>query len=120
MTSNRKTLSLRLPKQEDGTADEAKAIITYGIAHLLSLRATYNRGMVILAPHILYKRHDEPYVDAVVVERDGSKPSEVKLGTFKLSGLRGLAMTSEPFAPFGEFDPNAPRYAEGVIARVGS
>lgn len=100
--------------------DEAKTVVVHGIAHLLCVRATYNRGMVILAPQILYKRHDEPYLDAVMIERDGVKPVEVKLGTFKLSGLHGLAITSEPFAPFGAFDASDVRYAEGVIARVDS
>lgn len=120
MNPNRKTLSLRVPKQEGRPVEEANNVVAYGIANLLCVRATYNRGMVILAPQILYKRHDEPYLDAVVVERDGAKPPELKLGTFKLSGLRGLTITSEPFAPFDGLVVGDVRYAEGVIAQVGN
>ena len=58
--------------------------------------ATYNHSAVTLAPHILYTRHDELYVDAVTLERDGRPPRERKLGTFKLTGLRGMEGRGPP------------------------
>ena len=54
------------------------------------LRATYNRTDIMLAPHIIYTRHDDLFVDGVVLERDGKPPKELKLGTFKLAGLNGV------------------------------
>lgn len=72
--------------------------------------ATYNRMAVTLAPHILYTRHDELYVDAVTLERDGRPPREKKLGTFKLTGLRELEVAGHPFQPDPVFDPEDPKY----------
>ena len=36
--------------------------------------ATYNRAAVKLAPHIMYTKHGELFLDAVTVERDGRPP----------------------------------------------
>ena len=116
MTQIRKTLSLRLKENGRSPQDESADVLTQAIGHQLCVRATYNRGLVILAPHVLYTRNGDRFVDAVVVERNGGKPPEAKLGTFKLLGLNGVAMTSETFKRFSGFDENAPRYAEAVIA----
>lgn len=120
MTQIRKTLSLRPKGDGPPTQDESAEILTQAIGHQRCVRSTYNRGLVILAPHILYTKHGDRFVDAVVVERNGGKPAETKLGTFKLLGLNGVVMTSEPFTRFSGFDPNDSRYAEAVIARLDS
>lgn len=91
-----------------------------GIQSRLCVRATYNRGLIMLAPHILYTRHEDRFVDGVVVERNGARPLETKLGTFKLAGLANAIVTAEPFVPFADFDGSDPRYAEAVIARLES
>jgi hypothetical protein len=82
------------------------------------ITARYNRGTVKLAPHILYTRHDELFIDAVTVERDGQPPREAKLGTFKLAGLTELALDERSFETFGEFDIAAPRYAGATLFAV--
>ncbi len=41
------------------------------IVRQMTVTATYNKGAVTIAPHILYTRHGEIYVDATTVERDG-------------------------------------------------
>ena len=74
------------------------------------IEATYNRMVVKLAPHVLYTRHDELFVDAVTVERDGQRPRETKLGTFKLAGLKGVAVADRLFQPEPMFDPNDAKY----------
>src|SRR3546814_3137682 len=61
------------------------------------LMATYNKMVVKLAPHILYTRHDEMFIDAVTIERDGRPPRELKLGTFKLAGLNDVSLIEEKF-----------------------
>ncbi len=63
------------------------------------LRATYNHTEITLAPHIIYTRHDDLFVDGVVVERDGKPPKELKLGTFKLAGLNGVGLTERISMP---------------------
>lgn len=87
------------------------ALVLQAIALKQCIDATYNRMRVRLAPHILYTRHDELYVDAVTVERDGQPPREIKLGTFKLTGLQGLSVDERPFTPHSSvFDPASEKY----------
>ena len=80
-------------------------LVFEAIALRKCLDAVYNNGSVRLAPHILFSRHDELYISAVTVSRDGQPPREPKLGTFKLVGLRDLKVTEETFHPFPGFDP---------------
>jgi hypothetical protein len=61
------------------------------------LQATYNKMVCKLAPHILYTRHDEMFIDAVTIDRDGRPPRELKLGTFKLAGLGDVVILEEQF-----------------------
>ena len=82
------------------------------------LRATYNRMAVILAPHILYTRHDELFIDAVTVERDGQRPREAKLGTFKLAGLKEVALLERRFTPDPLFDATDAKYAGVALFAV--
>ena len=65
--------------------DSSRSVLE-AIARERCIEATYNRVEVRLAPHILYTRHGELYVDAVTILRDGKPPREVKLGSFKLAG----------------------------------
>ncbi len=116
----RKTLTLRHPGGGKAPEDEGESVFAHAIAHQLCVRASYNRGLVILAPHILYTRSGDRFADAVVIDRNGAKPAEMKLGTFKLSGLRGAVITSEPFNPFDGYDAGDDRYAERIIARIDS
>lgn len=83
-----------------------------------ALAATYNRGAVTLAPHIVYTRHGEIYVDAVTLERDGQPPKEVKVGAFKLAGLGGLRITPRRFTPSELFTAGDPKYAGVTLLTV--
>jgi hypothetical protein len=97
---------------------DTNRIILEAIALGRCIVAVYNRMKVRLAPHILYTRHDELYVDAVTVERDGLPPREVKLGTFKLAGLRDLALGEQSFQPEPIFDPAESKYAGVTLFAV--
>lgn len=77
------------------------------------LDATYNRSSFKLAPHILYTRHGELYLDAVTIERDGKPPREIKIGTFKLAGLKEISVGEATFQPESIFDPADEKY-DGV------
>jgi hypothetical protein len=91
-------------------------LLLEAIALRTCIRAVYNGGAVTLAPHILYQRHDDLFVDAITVERDNRPPREVKIGTFKLAGLHDLELAGRPFAPEKSFDPGDPRYASALFA----
>lgn len=87
-------------------------LIIEAIAQRRCVDATYNRTNMKLAPHVLYTRHGDLFVDAVAVERDGREPSEVKLGTFKLAGLHIEEVSARTFQPLPDFDANDARYRE--------
>ncbi|WP_454885059.1 hypothetical protein [Sphingomonas oryzagri] len=107
------------PRLRKAGVMESEHILVAAITRQLRISAVYNKGRVILAPHILYKRHDELYVDAVTVERDGAAPRETKLGTFKLQGLNDPRLDNHLFEPFVAFRPSDPKYIGTTLAAVG-
>ncbi|WP_294191287.1 hypothetical protein [uncultured Sphingomonas sp.] len=78
-----------------------------------AIAASYNRGTVTLAPHIVYTKHGEIYLDALTLDRDGQPPREPKIGAFKLSGLTGLRVTPRRFTASDLFEPKDAKY-DGV------
>ena len=88
-------------------------VVFEAIVKQQAVAATYNRGEVTLAPHIVYTKHGELYVDAVTLQRDGKPPKETKLGAFKLAGLGAMRLTPRRFDPSKLFTPAEPRY-DGV------
>ena len=96
---------------------EANRHIFEAIALKKCIEATYNRMALKLAPHILYTRHGDLFIDAVTVERDGKPPKEIKLGTFKLSGLTVGGIVARAFTPDASFNPADPKY-DGVTLFV--
>jgi len=97
---------------------EASRIFLEAIALRKCVEATYNRMKMRLAPHILYTRHEELFVDAVALERDGQPAREVKLGTFKLAGLKEVALAGEQFQRQPVFDPDDRKYAGVTLFAV--
>lgn len=93
-------------------------ILLEAIARTMCVEAVYNKVRMILAPHILYTRHDELFVDAVALEKDGRAPRELKLGTFKLAGLSDVALTERAFAREDLFDPANDKYAGVTLFAV--
>ncbi|MEP9360587.1 WYL domain-containing protein [Sphingomonas sp. KR3-1] len=79
---------------------------------------TYNRTRMILAPHILYTRHDAVFLDAVVVSKEGFLPREEKVGTFKLDGLKELTLLERDFAPSALFDPSLEKYQGVTLIQI--
>lgn len=102
--------------QSDGM--EANKILLEAIALKKCVEATYNRMAIKLAPHILYTRHGELYVDAVTVEREGKPPREIKLGTFKLAGLKIAGIVSRTFSIEPMFNPADQKYAGVTLFAV--
>ncbi len=115
MSTPRKTLSLgRVAAPADGPALSPEAeLIAQAIRRKLCIVAVYNRTAMQIAPQILYTKHGDPFIDGVVVLRDGKVPAELKLGSFKLAGLNGVSLTAEPQTVQAFFDPADAKY-EGV------
>src|SRR5579862_1660723 len=96
--------------------------LTQSLLEAIALRkcviATYNGLVMKLAPHILYTRHGELYIDAVALERAGQPPREIKIGTFKLAGLTNLTLAEQMFEPQEIFEPAAEKYAGVTLFAV--
>ena len=99
-------------------APGAAPTILEAIVKQLAVAATYNRGEIVMAPHILYTKHGELYVDGVVIERDGKPPKEAKVGAYKLAGLQPLRITARRFTPSELFDSSAEKYADVTLMAV--
>ena len=54
----------------------------------------------------------------MTLERDGRPPKEVKLGTFKLTGLGGVRITPRRFDISGLFHRSEQRYAGETLMIV--
>lgn len=104
--------------ERDTSVAPSPATVFEAIVKRQCVAATYNRGEVTLAPHMIYTRHDEVYVDALTVERDGKPPKEEKLGTFKLAGLGALRITPRRFLPSALFNANDPKYRDVALMAV--
>jgi hypothetical protein len=88
------------------------------IARKMCVMATYNRVEMKLAPHILYRRNDVLYVDAVALEKAGLPARELKLGAFHLAGLSGIALVEQSFEADILFNPDDARYAGNTLFAV--
>jgi hypothetical protein len=93
-------------------------IIFEAIVRQRCVTAFYNKARVTLAPHIIYTRHGDLFIDATTLERDGRPPREQKIGTFKLAGLGELQLTSQPFEINALFEPEAERYEGTALMKV--
>lgn len=97
----------------DGTS------IQEAIAGKRFLEFTYNRMRMKVAPHALYTRHGDLFLDAVSVERDGKSLTDPRMGTFKLAGLENIQVMTTSFIPFPGFDAGDVKYAETPPFCVG-
>lgn len=120
MPQERRTLSVRAVSGGANAVAGPTDIVTLAIARKLCISAVYNKMPVIIAPHILYTRHDEPYLDGVVIEREGKPPKEVKLGTFKIAGLATLALTGRTFDRQAVFVAEEAKYDGTTLAVIAA
>ncbi len=94
-------------------------IIRDAIASKRCIELTYNNMRLKVAPHILYTRHDAPFMDGVPVEREGKELNDPRLATFKLAGLREVAVIDRSFEPMAGFDASDQKYSESPPSSVG-
>lgn len=111
---------MKYPDEQGETAMPTGPVPTVfeAIVRKKCISATYNKLPIVLAPHIIYTRHGEMYVDGVVLEREGKPPKEFKVGTFKLIGLAGLALVDRNFQVSELFSANDPKYADTALMAV--
>lgn len=102
----------------DESAANPTPIILEGIVRQRCVSAVYNRTRMVLAPHILYTRSGSLYMDAAVISRDFVIPREEKFGTYKLDGLKGLALTEREFRISPLFLPDSEKYEGQTLMKV--
>jgi hypothetical protein len=114
---------MKRPEEQDqviepGAPSEPAPIIFEAIVRKTCVRATYNRTDILFAPHAIWMRHGDLFVDGVTIQLNGKPPREPKLGTFKLIGMADLTRTEEPFFVSELFVPADPKYDGQVLLAV--
>ena len=90
-------------------------ILVQAIAYRRRILATYNREQLRLEPHLLFFRREHAYLLAFNPEKPVTRDEGPKLGQFKLSGLRDIALEMSNFIPIPGFAGQAPRPDDSVI-----
>ena len=93
-------------------------IILQAIALRHQLAASYNKLQLVLAPHVLYKRNDSYFIDAITILRDGAEPREPKVGSYNLAGLSELAVLDEKFEIHPLFDRMDAKSRENTLFMI--
>jgi hypothetical protein len=92
--------------------------ILAAIALRQQLGARYNKLALVLAPHVLYKRNDSYFIDAITISRDGAEPREPKVGSYNLAGLSDLTVLEERFEVHPLFDRMDVKYRENTLFMI--
>ena len=66
------------------------------------LVATYNGASVLVAPYLLYERHQVPHLAAVTILREDRQLAAEKLSVYRLTGLSNVSLSDRPFVPSAE------------------
>jgi len=82
------------------------------------LTARYNKLSLVLAPHVLYKRNDSFFIDAITVTREGAPPREPKVGSYNLAGLSELDVLDDTFDIHPLFDRMDPKYRDNTLFMI--
>lgn len=111
-------MKLTLEQERTEAPANPMMIVFEAIVRQRCIGATYNRKRMILAPHIVYTRHDALYVDAIIVSREAMVPREIRLGTFKIDGLSEIRLTERPFEINALFEAEAEKYVGFTLMKV--
>lgn len=82
------------------------------------LTARYNKLSLVLAPHVLYKRNDSFFIDAITITRDGEEPREPKVGSYNLAGLSELDVLESAFEVHPLFNRMDPKYRDNTLFMI--
>ena len=82
------------------------------------LGAKYNKLARVLAPHVLYKRNDSYFIDAITITRQGAAPREPKVGSYNLAGLSELEVLDDVFDIHPLFDRMDVKYRENTLFMI--
>lgn len=92
--------------------------ILEAIALRRCLGAQYNKLALVLAPHVLYRRNDSFFIDAITLTRDGAEPREPKVGSYNLAGLSELLVLPESFDIHPLFNRMNSKYRDNTLFMI--
>src|SRR5215467_2414471 len=92
--------------------------ILEAIALRQQLAARYNKLDLVLAPHVLYKRNDSYFIDAITILRNGVEPREPKVGSYNLAGLSDLSVLPDKFDVHPLFDRMDTKYRDNTLFMI--
>jgi hypothetical protein len=92
--------------------------ILEAIALRQHLGARYNKLELVLAPHVLYKRNDSYFIDAITILRNGEEPKEPKVGSYNLAGLSELTVRDDKFEVHPLFDRMDVKYRGNTLFMI--
>lgn len=96
--------------------DNSRILEAIALRRLLGAR--YNKLGLVLAPHVLYKRNDSYFIDAVTLLRDGQEPREPKVGSYNLAGLSELEVMDGTFDVHPLFDRMDVKYRGNTLFMI--
>jgi len=104
-------------KQVNAPAMDNSRILE-AIALRRCLGARYNKLSLVLAPHILYRRNDSFFIDAITLTRDGLEPREPKVGSYNLAGLSDVEVLPDTFDVHPLFNRMDPKYRDNTLFMI--
>jgi hypothetical protein len=96
--------------------DNSRILEAIALRHCLGAR--YNKLALVLAPHVLYKRNDSFFIDAITITRDGQEPREPKVGSYNLAGLSELEVLETTFQEHPLFNRMDPKYRDNTLFMI--
>jgi hypothetical protein len=97
---------------------EARMTLMEAIARKQAVTARYNGDEIKLAPHLLFERRGDLFLQALNMGKAWRTDEERRLGQFKLAGLIGTKLLDEAFAPLPHYDAVLPHPDDALILTV--
>lgn len=88
------------------------------VARKRVVTARYNGRVIKLAPHLMFTRHGELFVNAHNMSKAWRADDEMRLGQFKLAGLNDVELLDENFDPLPSYDGAPPRSDDLTVLTV--
>jgi hypothetical protein len=109
---------VKSPAKPAKAAPMDNSSILEAIALRRCLGAQYNKLDLVLAPHVLYRRNDSYFIDAITITRDGAEPREPKVGSYNLAGLSALKVLDASFDIHPLFNRMDPKYSDNTMFMI--
>lgn len=98
--------------------DDVRLKLIEAIVRVSTIVARYNGELIKLAPHLLFERRGALFVSALNLGKSWRTEEDVRLGQFKLAGLKSLQLLDERFEPVASFSATVPRADDTLVLAI--